>query len=146
MHRASALLVAVLLLLGACGSDSDSGSADLTNAERVVPLIEASGQTILGQDFDYPPGATEITTSVLTLQPGEETGWHHHEAPLIAYVIHGAITVDYRDEGTRTYETGDALIEALEVSHNGMTEGDEPVQLLVVNLGSDQVENTVSDG
>lgn len=142
MRLVSALVATALVLLGACGSD-DSDSAEET--DRVVALLEQVDSTILGQDFDYPPGDPQVTASVLTLQPGEETGWHHHDTPLIAYVLEGAVTVDYGDEGTRTYETGEALVEAIGTSHNGMTEGDSRVQLLVINVGSDEAENTVSD-
>jgi quercetin dioxygenase-like cupin family protein len=149
MNRVSAAVCAALLLLGACGSDSDdseSGTADEAVPAQVVPLLEAVGETILGQDFSYPDGDTQVTASILTLQPGEDTGWHHHEAPLFAYIMEGAVTVDYGDEGERTYQTGEAIMEALEISHNGRTEGDGQVRILVANIGAAGVENSVADG
>lgn len=148
IRRVSAVAIGALLLLGACGSDSneaESANGSQDPPERVAPLLEAVGETILGQDFTYPAGATEVSAAVLTLQPGEETGWHHHDAPLFAYIVEGAVTVDYGDEGKRTYETGEAIMEALDVSHNGMTEGDSQVQILVVNMGAAGVANTTAD-
>lgn len=147
MRRASALVIVVLLLVGACGSDGDDAGGETSEEtpDRVVTLLDAVGETILGQDFSYPEGDTQVTASILTLQPGEETGWHHHEAPLFAYIMEGAVTVDYGDEGERTYSEGEAIMEALDISHNGMTEGDSRVRILVVNLGAAGVENTVAD-
>lgn len=84
-----------------------------------------------------------MSSVILTLQSGEKTGWHHHDAPLYAHVLEGAVTVDYRDEGTRTYNPGESLMEAMEVSHNGFNDGDAPVRILVVNFGADGVDNTV---
>ncbi len=142
-RRWAASLVLVFLFAG-CGSDS----AESTDPppDRVVGLLDAVGRTILGQEFSYPAsGPAQVTASVLTLQPGEQTGWHHHEAPLFAYVMEGAVTVDYGEDGTRTYRTGDSIMEALNLSHNGSTEGDGQVRILVVNMGAAGVTNTISD-
>ena len=95
MRRVSAALLVGLLLLGACSSDADSSvSADQVEPplpDRVVPLLDAVGETILGQEFAYPDGDTQVTASILTLQPGEETGWHHHDAPLFAYIMENTV-------------------------------------------------------
>jgi quercetin dioxygenase-like cupin family protein len=145
MRRASTALVAALLLLGACGSDSNDGS-DTDDAERVVSLLDAAEQTILGQPLSYPDtGQAQVSSVILTLQPGEDTGWHHHDAPLYAHILDGAVTVDYGEDGERTYEAGQAFMEAVGTSHNGRTEGSDPVRILVVNIGAAGTENTVTD-
>jgi quercetin dioxygenase-like cupin family protein len=144
---ASAIAVAaVLLALQACGTDNDSSATSEDATQRVEVLLDAVDETILGQQFVYPTdGSTQVSVSIVTLQPGEETGWHHHNTPLVGYILEGTLTVNYGDDGTRTYETGDALVEAIDVSHNGSTEGDARVQILVVNVGSEGIDNTAAE-
>ena len=136
--RAWSFVLAGLFLLGACGSDGAP--------PRVIGLLDAAERTILDQPFSYPADRpAQVTAVILTLQPGEETGWHHHEAPLFAYILEGAVTVDYGSEGVRTYEAGQSIMEALNVSHNGRNEGDGPVRILAVDIGAQGVANTVAD-
>jgi len=136
----SGLIVAALLVATGCGSDPNE-----LVAPRSQPLLEALETTIIGQTIVYPEGQAQVTSAVLTFQPGEQTGWHHHDAPLYAYILSGAVTVDYGPDGTRTYIQGEAFVEALGTSHNGMTAGDEPVEILAVFVGAEGVSNTVLD-
>jgi quercetin dioxygenase-like cupin family protein len=134
-----ALLAGALISLTACGGDDEEP------APRSVELLSTS-QTILGQPIEYPTsGPLEIGSSIVTLQPGEETGWHHHDAPLYAYILEGAVTVNYGDDGVRIYREGEAFMEAVGTSHNGVNDGDEQVRILVVNLGAAGVANSVAD-
>lgn len=133
-----------------CGSDASSSSESVAaayDATDTAPqvFLDAESNTILGQPIVYPDGTAQISSSIITLAPGEETGWHYHEAPLYAYILSGSLTVDYGDDGERTYEAGDAILEAIGTSHNGRTSSDEPVRILVVNMGSDTVANTLAD-
>jgi quercetin dioxygenase-like cupin family protein len=143
--RITAFGLAGALLLTPCGSDTVDGEST-TPAEPVVELLAAADQTILGQPIEYPSGgAAEVTVDIITLQPGDETGWHHHNTPMVAVILDGTITVDYGDDGSRTYATGEAILEAVGTSHNGSVVGDEPARILVVNLGAAGIQNTVAD-
>jgi len=134
------VIATTLLALQACRGEGNSSSSSDDSTERVVTLLDAVDQTILGQQFVYPTGGpAQVSASIVTLQPGEETGWHHHNTPLVGYILEGTLTVDYGEDGTRTYETGDAI------AHNGSTEGDSRVQVLAVNIGSEGIDNTVAD-
>lgn len=146
----SAVLLASALGLQACGSDSnESTQPPLESEAKVVDLLVKQSETILGQPFEYPSSGTpEITSTVLTLQPGEETGWHHHDAPLVAYVLEGSLQVEYGDngaDGVRIYEAGEALVEAFRTTHNGTNVGDIPVRIHVTNIGAAGTDNTVMD-
>lgn len=150
MRRVLLACVACLAVFAVgCGGDADLRIAGTTidgvleSDERIVPVLEAS-ETILGQPLEWPSGPATLTSVVLTMQPGEETGRHYHEAPLYALILEGTLTVDYGENGTRTYREGDALMEAQEIVHNGMNTGDEPVKLLVLNMGAEGVANTVA--
>lgn len=103
---------------------------------RVQPLL-SSGQTVLGQKIAYPTGArTRVTAVIVTLEPGEETGWHTHSAPMFAYIIEGELTVDYGPNGTRVYRAGDSLLEAIYLPHNGRNTGPGNVRVLAVSMGA----------
>jgi len=65
-------------------------------------------------------------------------------APL-AILTGMALTGGLHEDGNRTYRTGDSIMEALNVSHNGSAEGDGQVRILVVNMGAAGVANTISD-
>jgi quercetin dioxygenase-like cupin family protein len=150
--------VAVLIALAvACDDDGGSSSSPTTDAAgtdgttsgtpsaSAEVLLDADTETILDQPVDYPGGEAEVSSAIVTIPPGGETGWHHHDAPMYAYVLSGEVVVDYGDEGERTYRAGDAFIEAVGTSHNGRNPGAEPVEILAVNIGAAGVENTVED-
>jgi quercetin dioxygenase-like cupin family protein len=73
---------------------------------------------VLGQPF-IPRRLGESHVGHITMQPGEQTGWHQHDVPMFCYMLEGEITVDYGKSGTRTYRKGDALMEAIDVVHDG---------------------------
>ncbi len=107
---------------------------------RLVPLLSA-GTTVTGETVNYPEGVpAKVTAAILTLMPGDETGWHTHGVPAFGYVLDGELTVDYGDKGRRTYKAGDALLEAMTVAHNGRNSGSEPMRILAVFMGVEGAE------
>lgn len=77
---------------------------------------------------------------VVTLLPGEETGWHTHAVPLFGYVLEGEVTVDYRDHGTRTFGQGAGFMEAMATGHNGRNTGHKSCRILAVFIGAKEIE------
>lgn len=119
------------------------GVARAQDYRRVEPLLDTA-RTILDEPIVYPgPGPARITSSIVTLQPGESTGWHRHGVPLYAYILAGAVTVDYGAHGTRVLTAGTAIMEAMAVRHEGRNEGDEPCRILVVFLGAEDAPPSV---
>jgi quercetin dioxygenase-like cupin family protein len=110
-----------------------------------VEVLVSSSQTILGQTFDYPAGQATVTAAIVTLQPGQSTGSHMHEAPLFVMVLEGEVTVDYGQGVTKRYVKDDAFLEAYKSNHNGTNTGSVPVRILTVYAGSDSVKNTVME-
>lgn len=129
----------------AAPSDSTTAGGYSSEVQREV-LLEAAERTVLDQLVEYPHDSqAQITASIVTMDPGVETGWHGHGAPLVVYVLEGAVTVTYQtDTGdvTKTYSAGESIVEAVGTVHNGANLGDVPVTLYVVNIGADGVENT----
>ena len=111
--------------------------------EETVALL-STGKTVLGQTFSYPTGApAKVTAAIVTMLPGEETGWHKHDVPMFGLILDGEVTVDYGPAGSRVYRKGDALVEAIDTPHNGRNTGGGNARILAVFMGADGVPNTV---
>ncbi len=141
LHRR---MLVVAALAGACGVAV--GFAAAKTAYPPVDVLLKSGKTVIGQEIAYPAGTPEVTAAIITMQPGEETGWHRHDAPLFAYMLDGELTVDYGADGARVYRAGDAFLEAFKTEHNGKATGAEPARVLAVFMGAEGVANTVARG
>jgi len=99
--------------------------------------------TAIGQPIAYPKGKAKISSAIVTLQPGQETGLHSHNVPLFGYILEGQVELDYGAYGTRSLKTGDAIVEAIGEPHSGTATGHSPTRILVVFLGAEGIENTV---
>jgi quercetin dioxygenase-like cupin family protein len=101
-----------------------------------VRTVLSTGSTVTGEPIRYPSGApARITAMEITLQPGQQTGWHTHPVPLFGYILEGELTVDYGPKGQRIYRKGDGLAEAMNETHNGRNAGQAPVKILAVFIG-----------
>jgi len=131
------------LALGAAIASAGPGFAE--DSYPLVDVLLQSETTIIGQEIVYPEGPAQITVDIDTVEQGQVTGWHRHDAPLATYMLEGELTVDYREDGTRVYKEGDTLIEALGSRHNGENTGDGIARILVVFAGAIGTPNTVSE-
>ena len=94
--------------------------------------------------LEYPTGSqAQVSSAILTLAPGVSTGLHKHDAPLYAYVLEGTLTVTYDGGIVKDFSAGSAILEAVGTAHNGENKTDQPVKLLVVNIGAEGVANSV---
>lgn len=109
----------------------------------LTPLLETETD-IIDQPIVYPSGTPKVTSAIVVIPPGEETGWHTHEVPLLVHVLDGTVTVDYGDKGTNVYEAGETFMEAMNWPHNGINESDAPVRILAVYMGSTDKANTAT--
>lgn len=109
-----------------------------------VPLLAKARLTVLDQLVAYPLDTqAEVSVTVLTLNEGSQTGWHRHDAPMVAYIMQGSVTVTYDGGVVKTYSEGEAILEAVGTRHNGLSTGPGPVVILVINMGAEGVANTV---
>jgi len=138
-------LIAMILVMGTAGCASQSSTPSAVSSQELLSKVNT---TILGDKFSYPvTDSAQITSTVITIPAGMETGWHLHEAPLYAYILEGTLDVTYKKmdgaEQTNTYNAGEAIMEALRTPHNGRNNTKSDVKILVVNIGSSDLENTV---
>ncbi|MBF0127061.1 MAG: cupin domain-containing protein [Magnetococcales bacterium] len=110
---------------------------------KVQPLLDTS-TTVLDEPLRFPDGSPmRVSSTIVTITPGEETLWHRHGVPMYVYILSGEVTVDYRDRGTRTFGAGSAFVEAMRQWHRGTNRGREPARILVVHMGSEQARNVI---
>jgi quercetin dioxygenase-like cupin family protein len=137
---------AVLGLLASAAALADTVPSPPLAAEKHAEqrLVLSTGTTVTDEPIRYPAGTpAHITAVEITLQPGEQTGWHMHPVPLFGYILEGELTVDYGSKGQRTYRKGDGLMEAMNEAHNGRNSGQGPLRILAVVLGAEGVQGSV---
>jgi len=155
----TALLLAGGLAVGVSASASPGPIASTPSIERgsddsprtpvpPVVLLTQQSTTVLDQPISYPTEQpAQVSSSIITMLPGEQTGRHVHQTPMYAYILAGTLTVTYETgPGTTkvtTYRKGSAFVEAIGIWHNGANLGHEPVRVLVVQMGASGVPNTV---
>lgn len=111
--------------------------------DTVASLLD-TGETVLGQPIVYPRSEpAKVVSVIVTMLPGEETGWHRHDVPMFGLILEGEVTVDYGAKGTRVYRQGEAVMEAIDVAHNGRNTGAVPARILAVFMGAKGIPNTV---
>lgn len=136
-------LAALLLVTLAVGFGAGSLLEAREELARVVRLI-SSGETVVGETIVYPTGApAKVTAEIVTLQPGEATGLHIHGIPLLGYMLEGELTVDYGAKGKHVYRAGDALLEAIDVPHDGVNTGTGVMRILAVFMGAEGLPTSV---
>lgn len=109
---------------------------------RMTPLL-LTGKTVMGEAIVYPTdGPAMVTSAIISLRPGAQTGWHTHGVPLVGLILEGELTVDYGDRGKRTYKKGASIAEAIAVPHNGTNTGPGEMRLFVVYIGAEGLQNS----
>ncbi|MHA1563909.1 MAG: cupin domain-containing protein [Alphaproteobacteria bacterium] len=125
-------ILAVLLLPFTVRAEDDGSTIELLDTTT----------TNIGQPLHYPgDAAPRITSLIVTLQPGEETGRHRHPVLTYGHILSGELEINYGEQGTKTYSAGDSLIEAIDTWHNGRNSGDELLSILVVFMGAEDTPN-----
>ncbi|HKX18448.1 MAG TPA: cupin domain-containing protein [bacterium] len=130
----------VTLCTGAAWSQY-SGALGAVGAKSTTVL--QTSKTAIHQDFQYPRQDAEVTTLLVEIAPGGQTGRHLHPVPEVACVLDGTVTVAIDGQGEKVYKAGDCLVEAINTWHNGMNKGIRPVKILAVFVGEKGKANVV---
>lgn len=143
--NAKTRLALTALTAAAWGSFCFWGGATFARAPApTVEVLLSTTKTVIGQPISYPTeSAAKVTAAIVTMQPGQSTGWHKHDVPLVGYMLEGEITVDYGPEhGKKVYGKGATLAEAIVEPHNGTATSSDPASILVVFVGAEGIKNT----
>ena len=102
---------------------------------KVTPLLR-SDETVAGQPIVYPNVTDpEVTAVRVVIPPGAQTGWHRHPFPCYGYVLAGNLTVEMEGGKSAALTAGQALIESVNVLHNGRNTGATPVEIVMFVTG-----------
>jgi quercetin dioxygenase-like cupin family protein len=143
--RALSFLVIGLVLAMLPGLAAAQNAQPAPQAAPGVRTVLSTGTTVTGEPIKYPSGApAQLTALAITLQPGQQTGWHTHPVPTFGYILDGELTVDYGPKGQRVYRKGDGFAEATNEAHNGRNLTDRPVTVLAVFAGMEGVKDSVA--
>lgn len=122
----------------------DAEEAARTPYDNVEEILSSS-ETIAGEKIAFPRNDPSVKVDIVTLGVGEKTEWHQHGTPMVAYILEGEITVTYEEFGKKIYREGDALLEAMKVTHRGENTGEVPARILTVFLLGDHGKPTVPE-
>lgn len=89
-----------------------------------------------GAALAYPAGQAEITSLLIEIAPGGETGWHLHPVASFGYILEGELEVSLKDGSVKRLAAGQALAEVVNTLHNGRNVGKGPVKLVVFYAGA----------
>ena len=136
LNRNKVFLIAAFLISGGplSGREPDA-SAGYRKGIQIEPLLRTT-KDAAGQPLAYPVTENpQITAVRVEIPPGAETGWHRHPYPCFGYILSGALTVEI--EGGKIHEltAGQALVEVVNLTHNGKNLGTEPVRLIMFVMG-----------
>ena len=90
------------------------GVVSLADAEEVKFKASVLEQVDLDE---IPAGQRVMRLTMLELQPGAEIPPHTHKGPGLRYVVDGAITVAWKDQGTQTFKAGSTYFEGAGENH-----------------------------
>lgn len=100
-------------------------------------LFPDTSATVAGEAIHYPAGSpSQVVAQIVTILPGQTSGWHRHGVPTFGYILSGQLEVEYDGLGRHQLAAGDHLMEAMKVAHNATNLGTEPVRILVVFMGA----------
>jgi quercetin dioxygenase-like cupin family protein len=134
-----------ITLLSSCGGSGDEGAQSAQGSESesagavvgTQQLLINQQITVLDQPFTYPKkGAAQVSSSITSLEPGQESGWQQHRIPVFVHVMSGTYTVEYEAGVTKEFPAGSSFMQAVKTNYNGINKSQDTVQLLTVYMGA----------
>ena len=108
-----------------------------------APVLKKS-ETITGQPIGYPITQNpEVSSVLVTIKAGGESGRHKHPVSPHIYVIEGQVTIEFDDGKRQRFKAGEAFLEAVDTWHNAKNLGKTPVKMLVVFFGEKGQKNLI---
>ena len=128
------------LLVSAAVADEAANKAVGFEAK---PLLKAN-QTVVGGPLKYAEtDKPEITSLIVTIQPGGRTSLHQHPVVTFVYVLEGEADL-HIGEKILHYKAGEALIEPIDVVNQVFNPGAAPTKVLVVQVGEEGKPNSIA--
>ena len=135
--KRTALLLGMTLAVGIAVGVIGNKVLNAQQAPASRPFVAtALQQEPLGE---LPPGKWTMKSTMLVIEPGGEVPFHVHKGPGLRYVLEGAITINWKEGKTQTFETGSTYFEGPGENHPAGTisaknNGTGPCRVLIVEL------------
>jgi quercetin dioxygenase-like cupin family protein len=84
-----------------------------------------------------------MTSVLIEMQPGKESGRHIHPVPTYVHVLEGTLTVEFEDGSRQAFKAGSGFLEVVNTWHNGKNLGEVPLRFLVVFAGEEGNPNLI---
>ena len=108
-----------------------------------TPVLTAS-RTITGQPLRLSKiRSPEVSSVLVEIMPGGESGRHKHPVSPHIYVIEGVVTIEFDGGKRKTFSAGEGFLEAVDTWHNARNLGKKPVKMLVVFFGEKGKNNMI---
>lgn len=117
---------------------------DQSASVKVTKLLQSTSSWN-GAALAYPGGQAEITSLLIEIAPGGETGWHLHPVASFGYILEGELDVSLKDGSVKHLVAGQALAEVVNTLHNGRNVGKGPLKLVVFYAGATGSTLTVKE-
>lgn len=120
-----------MLLCGTCFGQS-LGEQGIDRSWNDVPIT-------------YPVGKQAIVYQHrMRIPKGSSSPWHYHPVQTLTYVVSGFVLLQDNQGTLLGFERGDLIVEGVNNIHRIIAGNTQDVELLVINLGMDDLENVVS--
>ena len=111
----------------------------VTITELVNSTKEWDGQELP----NYPAGQAEIKVLRIKIPSGVTLPWHYHPVINSAVILKGRLELYTKDGMTKSFGSGEAVIEVVNTVHAGKAIGPDDVDLVVFYAGSKGMPTTV---
>jgi quercetin dioxygenase-like cupin family protein len=132
MKRGKTLAVVLAATAVAAAIGLSAARALATPASGVSGSV--LGQGMIDEHININPSRDEpsvVTVQKVTIQPGGTTGWHSHDAKVLAVVAAGTVTLTDHDCSERTVATGQGFVENPGHVHQARNLGNVPAEVYV---------------
>ena len=107
-----------------------SHADDLATAKPNPPVLkELTSEFPTGEKLEY-----RVMTA--TLQPGTNSPWHTHAAPVAVYVENGTFTLEKKKGKSLSIKTGEALLEPTGVEVRAANNGNTPATVVIFQVSN----------
>lgn len=109
-------------------------------AQTPVPPKKFTANTLQQVSVgELPPGKWNMKATMLVIEAGGEIPFHMHKGPGLRYVLEGAITINWKEGKTQTFEAGSTYFEGRGENHPAGTisarnDGQGPCRVVIVEL------------
>lgn len=102
----------------------------------MVETLLKTGTDAAGQLLQFPQnGKAELATLLVEIPAGQDTGWHVHPNPCVAYILDGEVAVRTEGGAERAFKAGESFAEVVNLAHCGRNTGTKPVKILLIVAG-----------